>query len=349
LVGSVIAERYDVVSVIGQGGMGTVFMANHRDLERPVAIKVLNAVQAAKTTSVMRFHNEARTAGSIGHPNICEVYDLGTLPTGSPYLVMEYLSGETLAACITRKKQLDLLEAIDIIAQVLAGLSAAHAKGIVHRDIKPENILLVSEPRQTVKILDFGVSKMLGDDPYGEGEDVLSLTRTGMVMGTPYYMAAEQARGERDLDSRVDVYACGVMLYEALAGKRPYIAPNYNALLLQIVGKPASRLSQHRPNIPPRAEAIVAKAMERNRDKRYGTANEFRQALTSLRDELAPKAQTKSRRARPVVPAYNIDDEDHHTLVRSEELFEVESSPTYIETERMHQEDFNPPSRKPRS
>jgi eukaryotic-like serine/threonine-protein kinase len=349
LVGSVIAERYDVVSVIGQGGMGTVFLANHRVLERPVAIKVLNALQAAKTTSVMRFHNEARTAGSIGHPNICEVYDLGTLPTGSPYLVMEYLSGETLAACIARTGQLDVLEAIDVIAHVLAGLSAAHAKGIVHRDIKPENILLVTEPRQTVKILDFGVSKMLGDDPYGEGEDVLSLTRTGMVMGTPYYMAAEQARGERDLDSRVDVYACGVMLYEALAGKRPYIAPNYNALLLQIVGKPASRLSQHRPNVPPRAEAIVAKAMERNRDKRYGTANEFRQALTSLREELAPKAPAKIRKARPVVPAYNIDDEDHHTLVRSEELFEVESSPTYIETERMHQEDFNPPSRKPRS
>ncbi len=155
LVGTVIAGRYVVESVLGQGGMGTVFQALHTDLDRPVAIKVLNPQQAAKTSSVQRFHNEARSSGAIGHPNICEVYDLGTLPSGSPFLVMEYITGETLAARVGREKGLPVLDAIDILGGVLAGLSAAHAKSIVHRDIKPENIMLITTPRPGVKILDF--------------------------------------------------------------------------------------------------------------------------------------------------------------------------------------------------
>ncbi len=301
LVGTVISGRYVVESVLGQGGMGTVFQALHTDLDRPVAIKVLNPQQAAKTSSVQRFHNEARSSGAIGHPNICEVYDLGTLPSGSPFLVMEYITGETLAARVGREKGLPVLDAIDILAGVLAGLSAAHAKSIVHRDIKPENIMLITTPRPGVKILDFGVSKMLGPDPYGEGEDVLSLTRTGMVMGTPYYMSAEQARGDRDLDARVDVYACGVMLYEALAGKRPYTAPNYNALLLQIVGKPPTPLRQLVPTLPERLEAIVVRAMERDRNVRYQSAAEFRAELLAFREEIAPK--TKSPPRERTVPA----------------------------------------------
>jgi eukaryotic-like serine/threonine-protein kinase len=311
LIGTILAERYKILSVIGQGGMGTVFLANHLDLDRPVAIKVLNPQQITKQAAVLRFHNEARTAGSIGHPNICEVYDLGTLPSGSPYIVMEYLTGDTLAAHIARHGKLEALEAMDIIAQVLAGLSAAHNKSIVHRDIKPENILLVSKPRPMVKILDFGVSKMLGDDPYGEGEDVLSLTRTGMVMGTPYYMSAEQARGERDLDGRVDVYACGVMLYEALAGKRPYIAPNYNALLIQIVGKSPPPLKEACPTIAPKLEALVTQAMARDRNKRFQTAAEFRTALTALHAELSPPKEERARRARV----------ESTMVVRDEELF----------------------------
>lgn len=313
MIGSILADRYKILSVIGQGGMGTVFRANHLELDRMVAIKVLNPQQITKQAAVLRFHNEARTAGSIGHPNICEVYDLGTLPSGSPYLVMEYLVGDTLAAHIARHGHIETIEAMDIIAHVLAGLTAAHSKGVVHRDIKPENILLAAKPHSGVKILDFGVSKMLGTDPYGEGEDVLSLTRTGMVMGTPYYMAAEQARGERDLDGRVDVYACGVMLYEALAGKRPYTAPNYNALLLQIVGKSPAKLSSHRPEIPKQVEAIVERAMDRNRDKRYQTAAEFRAALAKARADLAPKPQPKIRTAPP--------SRDATMNVRDEELF----------------------------
>jgi eukaryotic-like serine/threonine-protein kinase len=316
LLGTILAERYKILSVIGQGGMGTVFQATHLDLDRPVAIKVLNPQQITKKAAVLRFHNEARTAGSIGHPNICEVYDLGTLPSGSPYIVMEYLTGDTLAAHIARHGKLDAIEAMDIIAQVLAGLSAAHGKGIVHRDIKPENILLVSKPRPMVKILDFGVSKMLGDDPYGEGEDVLSLTRTGMVMGTPYYMSAEQARGERDLDGRVDVYACGVMLYEALAGKRPYIAPNYNALLIQIVGKAPTPLTQHNPSVPPSLEAMVKRAMERDRNRRFQSATEFRTALLGLRAELAP-IKVKERGASVPPPKPSLEDT---MTVREDEL-----------------------------
>jgi eukaryotic-like serine/threonine-protein kinase len=297
LVGSTIAERYEIRGILGQGGMGTVFRGYHLDLDRPVAVKVLNPAQIVKRSAVQRFHNEARSSGMIGHPNICEVYDLGTLPSGSPYLVMEFIRGETLSARIARDKAMGLLAAIDVISSVLAGLVAAHSKSIVHRDIKPENIMLLPPPSNGVKILDFGVSKMLGPDPYGEGEDVLSLTRTGMVMGTPYYMSAEQARGERDLDVRVDVYACGVMLYEALTGKRPYTASNYNALLLKIVGGPPTPLLKLKPELPPAIGEIVARAMKLERKERYQNAYDFRTELQSLREQIGSRARASRDRS----------------------------------------------------
>ena len=203
--------------------MGTVYEAEHLGLGRAVAVKVLNPSQAKKRVAVKRFQQEARAAGAIGHPNICEVYDLGLLDDGSPYLVMEKLIGTTLADRISREGGLPFDEIADVMIQVLSGLIAAHDKGIVHRDIKPENIFLARRVGcpPIVKILDFGVSKMMPQ--FQGGDEQLDLTRTGMVMGTPYYMSPEQARGERNLDGRVDVYACGVMMYEAIVGKRPFL------------------------------------------------------------------------------------------------------------------------------
>jgi len=292
LVGQVLGGRYEVHGILGEGGMGTVYDAFHRGLGRPVAIKILNPSQAKKRVAVKRFQQEARAAGAIGHPNICEVYDMGLLDDASPYLVMERLVGTTLADRIAREGGLPFDEIIDVMIQVLSGLIAAHEKGIVHRDIKPENIFLAQRLGcpPIAKILDFGVSKMMAQ--FAGPEDQLDLTRTGMVMGTPYYMSPEQARGERNLDGRVDVYACGVMMYESIVGRRPFLAPNYNALLLAIINSTPKPIREARPATPPAIEAVVTRAMMRAREDRYPSAHHFLRDVQSL---FAPKTSGSGR------------------------------------------------------
>jgi eukaryotic-like serine/threonine-protein kinase len=304
LIGQTVGGRYVVRGVLGEGGMGTVYDAEHMGLGRGVAIKVLSPSQARKRVAVKRFQQEARAAGAIGHPNICEVYDMGLLEDGSPYLVMEKLVGQTLADHIAREGGLPFEEVVDVMIQVLAGLIAAHEKGIVHRDIKPENIFLahrVGVP-PIAKILDFGVSKMLPQF-LQSNEEALDLTRTGMVMGTPYYMSPEQARGERNLDGRVDVYACGVMMYESLVGKRPFLAPNYNALLLSIISTTPKSIREVRPATPPVLEQIVQRAMMKARDDRYPSAAHFMHELQAIQPARAvvPRAPTAAERARAPV------------------------------------------------
>ena len=281
LFGQTIGGRYRIKGVLGEGGMGTVYDAEHLGLSRQVAIKVLSPSQAKKKVAVKRFQQEARAAGAIGHPNICEVYDLGLLDDGSPYLVMEKLVGQTLAERIAKEGGLPFDDVVEVVSQVLSGLVAAHEKGIVHRDIKPENIFLARRLGcpPIIKLLDFGVSKMMPE--FQTGDDALDLTRTGMVMGTPYYMSPEQARGERNLDGRVDVYACGVVMYEAIAGKRPFLAPNYNALLLAIINTTPRPLRELRPATPPELEAIIERAMEKNRANRYASAKQMLRDLTA--------------------------------------------------------------------
>ena len=305
LIGRTVSDRYVIKGVLGEGGMGTVYEAEHLGLGRAVAIKVLNPAQAKKRVAVKRFQQEARAAGAIGHPNICEVYDLGLLDDGSPYLVMEKLIGTTLADRIQREGGLPFDEITDVMNQVLAGLIAAHDKGIVHRDIKPENIFLARRVGcpPIAKILDFGVSKMMPQ--FQGGEEQLDLTRTGMVMGTPYYMSPEQARGERNLDGRVDVYACGVMMYESIIGKRPFLAPNYNALLLAIINTTPRPLHELRPATPPQLEAIVVRAMARVREDRYPTANAM------LRDVQVLPTNAPAQR----IPAPPTTDERHRAQV----------------------------------
>jgi eukaryotic-like serine/threonine-protein kinase len=299
LLGKTIGGRYRVRGILGEGGMGTVFEAEHIALGRSVAVKVLHAAQARKKDSVRRFQREARAAGAIGHPNICGVIDLGTLDDGSPYIVMERLVGETLGDRVAAEAGLPFDDVIDILVQVLSGLVAAHEQQIVHRDIKPENIFLTKRVGcpPLVKLLDFGVSKVT--PAAGVRQEDLSLTRTGMVMGTPYYMAPEQARGERDLDARVDLYACGVILYEALTGRRPFTASNYNALLMQILSATPRAASELRPALPPAFDAVIAKAMARRREDRYEAASDFQRDLLALR----PQSVTRIAAAAEVVRA----------------------------------------------
>jgi serine/threonine-protein kinase len=305
LIGKTIGQKYHVKSVIGEGGMGTVFEAEHHALGRTVAIKVLHPLQAKRPVAVKRFQQEARAAGAIGHPNICEVYDLGTLDDGSPYLVMERLLGETMADRIAREGGLPFVDVIDGMTEVLSALTAAHEKGIVHRDIKPENVFMTRRTgvAPIAKLLDFGVSKVLS---MSGGDEELALTRTGMVMGTPFYMSPEQARGDRDLDARVDIYGCGVMMYEMLTGRRPFRASNYNALLVQILSAQPAPARELRGDLPVGFDRVIQKSMRRARDERYQNAIEFQKDLATLKKQLAgaPPMPELARKAfpRPLVP-----------------------------------------------
>jgi serine/threonine-protein kinase len=281
LIGRTIDGKYRIQAILGMGGMGTVLAAEHVAIGRPVAIKVLHKNQLHKGRAVRRFHREARAAGSIGHPNICEVYDVGVLLDESPYLVMERLVGETLDTRLVARGRLDVGEIVDLFSQVLSGLLAAHEKGIVHRDVKPENVFItrpVGYP-SVVKILDFGISML----PLSAAEDSTS----GLVMGTPHYMAPEQAGGEPDLDGRVDVYSCGVMLYRALTGRLPYTARSFEALLAQVLTtepRPARELC---PDMPGAFDGILAKALAKTRHDRYPGAAAFLVDLQSLRGPAA--------------------------------------------------------------
>jgi serine/threonine-protein kinase len=294
LVATTIGGKYLVRSVLGEGGMGTVYEAEHIAIGRSVAVKVLHSHQAKKKDAIRRFHQEARAACATLHPNICEVYDLGALDDGRPYLVMEKLVGETLADRIACEGGLPFEDVVEILVQVLSGLIAAHEKGVVHRDIKPENVFLTRRVGcpPLCKLLDFGVSKVIGP-VVGDRDDDLDLTRTGMVMGTPYYMSPEQARGDRNLDERVDLYACGVLLYEVITGRRPFSAANYNALLIQVLSGTPTPARELRPALPSGFDPVLAKAMARDRERRYRKAAEFQRDLQALRDRsgLQPPAR----------------------------------------------------------
>ena len=280
MVGDIIGMKYKLNAVLGLGGMGAVYDAEHIQLGRPVAIKVLmRTPNTSGANAEKRFLKEARSAGSLAHPNICQVFDYGTLPGGSAFLVMEKLVGETLGQRLGRERRLPITEAIAITRQVLAGLGAAHEQNILHRDVKPENVFLARIGDEIVaKILDFGIAKNMAS----HGGTLDTLTQHGMVMGTPHYMSPEQARGRRDLDARVDLYACGVMLYEMLAGVRPFEAKMANDILLQIVRNAPAPLRGHRPEVSTELERIVLRAMRKERADRFATAAEFLADLTAL-------------------------------------------------------------------
>lgn len=279
-LGTVVEEKYRLLSTIGQGGMGAVFEAEHLKTGRRVAIKVLKPEHVEKKEAVARMRHEARVVSQIGHPNICEILDIGQLPSGAPFLVMERLLGETLAAKIEKNGWVEVGELVEIAVQVLAGLEAAHRSNVIHRDMKPDNIFLADRTHSVVaKILDFGISKAM----VGENEVPHNLTRTGMVMGTPYYMAPEQAMGERALDGRVDVWGVGVVMYEALTGRRPFVAKNYNALLVQILTVQPPLANQGNPRVAPELALIVNRALEKRRDARFRSAKELSEALAPFR------------------------------------------------------------------
>lgn len=276
--GDIIDGKYRIVRLIGEGGMGSVFEGENIRIHRQVAIKVLHSSVAESVDAVQRFEREAQAAGRIGSEHIVEVLDLGELPGGDRYMVMEYLDGEALNDRIRNRGRLAPREAAAIVVQLLEGLCAAHDAGIVHRDLKPENVFLLKNKggrKDFVKIVDFGISKFssLGGE--------FSMTRTGAVMGTPYYLSPEQAKGDRSLDHRADLYAVGVILYEAVAGAVPFDGETFNELLFKIVLEPVKPLSTVALDIDAAFSSIVNKAMARDPEARYQSARELQEALSA--------------------------------------------------------------------
>jgi serine/threonine protein kinase len=283
LVGTVIAERYEIVRRIGEGGMGAVYEARHTVIGKRVAVKVLLEKFLEKPELVARLLQEARLASSIGHEHIVDVTDFGTTSDGRAFVVMEFLEGESLAELVIRDAPLPVERSLHITRQVASALGAAHDKGIVHRDVKPENVYLVRRgDMDFVKVVDFGVSKAVHTRE--DGPEWQRLTRTGMVLGTPLYMSPEQARGGEDVDSRADVWAVGVMLYECLTGEVPFRAQNYLGVISQVLTEEATAPSRLRPElgIPPGVELVVMRALEKDRSKRYQQMADLERDLERL-------------------------------------------------------------------
>jgi len=276
-IGITLDGKYELVRLIGEGGMGAVYEATHKLIGRRLAVKFLHALYATNAEVITRFQREAQAAAQIGHENIIEVTDMGTASDGAPYLVMEYLEGSDVKGATEKDGKLSPKRVAHILVQALSALQAAHNVGIIHRDLKPENIFLTSKGVNPdyVKLLDFGISKFRTFD----GEGVKGLTQTGTVLGTPHYMSPEQARGEQNLTPQSDIYAMGVIMYQMLTGQLPFDAANYNALLIKILTEDPTPVEVLSPELPPALVEIVKKAMARDTADRYGTCDEMRERL----------------------------------------------------------------------
>jgi eukaryotic-like serine/threonine-protein kinase len=284
--GQIIDAKYKVIRLIGEGGMGTVYEGENTRIARRVAIKVLHAQVAALSDFVARFEREAKAVARIGSQHVCDVLDLGDLPNGDRYIVMEYLEGTSFEDRLVERGKLTPAQLAPIAFELLEGLGTMHLAGVIHRDLKPANIFLsrTSGGRgEVVKILDFGVAKL---QPLA-GE-VGSMTQTGTMMGTPLYMSPEQARGARDVDGRTDLYAASVMFYRALTGQLPYNAETLNELLFKIVLEDPKPLRDVAPEVDEVFAAIVHKGLARELPQRFQSARAFQ-------DEIAIWGKTQGR------------------------------------------------------
>ncbi len=268
-----LAGKYRLGRLLGEGGMGAVYEAEHTGLGSRVAIKLLSE-HIQNERAIARFRREARAMAAVRHDNVVTVTDTGTDEEGTPFLVMELLEGESLNALIKRERKLSAEAAAAVAVQILGGLAAAHERGIVHRDLKPGNVFLAwaSEGERRVKILDFGISKFAEAATH-------ELTAEGTMIGTPHYMAPEQARGDKDVDARADLYAVGVLLYRMVAGRLPYNKKPSEGLYEEILGGNPPRPRELAPDLPEPLEAVILKAMSLEPADRYPTARAMRAAL----------------------------------------------------------------------
>lgn len=264
-----IAGKYKVGRQIGQGAFGYVLEAENVAIGRIVAIKILSKASA---DSARRMRREARVLAGLHHTNICDVYDVGSLPDGRPFIVLERLRGETLDARLQRERRFSLERTVQIFSQILSALQAAHSTGIIHRDLKPANVFLVEAAGcpPIVKLVDFGLAKDLHESG--------SATRPGVACGSPPHMSPEQLRGD-PVDERSDLFALGVMLYQVLAGRHPFFASTVFELASKILHEPAPALRRVRPTLPAWVEVVVRRALEKRPDNRFSCAAEMQRAL----------------------------------------------------------------------
>jgi eukaryotic-like serine/threonine-protein kinase len=275
--GSVVGGRFEIVSVLGAGGMGTVFKARDRELDEVVALKILKAELAGDAANVERMREELRLARRITHPNVLRTFDLGTVDLGGvegvPYITMEYVQGVTLARLLEHAGRLSLSGGLRVARQLCHGLAAAHAEGVVHRDIKPPNLLL--QPNGNVKLMDFGIARRQRRvDP--------GLTSVGWVMGTPLYLAPEQLRGEEP-DGRTDLYACGVVFYEMFTGAPPFAGASYADLAAKTMREEPPPPSTAWPEIPPALEAVILRCLAKDRGERPADVGELLAEVDGIR------------------------------------------------------------------
>jgi serine/threonine protein kinase len=270
-----VGDRYKLVRLLGRGGHGRVYEAIHTHLDRHYALKVLGPPDEARGTKG-RFEREAKLLSLLNHENIVGVIDAGVDPVRGQYLVLELVNGRTLADYIDKQMSINTPLLISLIEQLAKGLHHAHQQKIVHRDLKPENIMLSPLPSggYIVKILDFGIAKLTEPGPE-------AITRSGWSLGTAAYMAPEQARGGRDLDERVDVFAFGVVTYEVLAGKRPFDGSSYNETLFKVVSQPHESILVHRPDLSKEVASVLDRALCKEREGRYSSVAEFADRLTT--------------------------------------------------------------------
>jgi serine/threonine-protein kinase len=275
LVGQTIASSYTIVRVLGEGGMGRVYEARHTRIGgKRFAIKMLHPEFARQPEVLTRFQREAEAAANIHSPHIVDVYDVDRTPDGRAFIVAEYLDGKEFANYLDEVGKMPVGGAVRIVRQICKALAAAHEKGVVHRDMKPENVFLTGDPQRPIaKVIDFGISK-IGDKPG------TALTKTGMIMGTPSYMAPEQARGER-VDHRADIYAVGAILYCALTGQRPFDKDDPTATLTAVLTQDPPRPRSLEPSIPEPLEMIIQKAMAKRPQDRYESMLELDEALSA--------------------------------------------------------------------
>ncbi len=283
LIGVLVTGRYRVQARIGEGGMGTVYVAEHEAIEKKIALKVLHQEYSANPEVVERFKQEAISASRIKHPNVIDVFDFGQLDDGSCFIAMELLEGQDLGEVLGKGKALSPQRALRMTLQIARALGLAHSRGVVHRDMKPENVFLQRTPEdeEIVKIVDFGIAQLRRADEAEQQETrQRRLTKTGMIFGTPEYMAPEQARGQA-VDQRTDIYAAGIILYELLSGAVPFVGESFLDVLNQHVLDPVPSLRQQKPDLEISAElnAVVEKALAKSPDDRFPTMKDFAQAL----------------------------------------------------------------------
>ncbi len=298
LIGQTLNDTYVVESIIGEGGMGRVYRARHTRIhQKQFALKVVRPEFTRNAEVLARFRREAEAAACVSNPYVVGVYDVGRTAQGWEYMVCDYLDGIDLAAHIERVRRVSIESAVHIALRVCEGLEAAHEAGVIHRDLKPHNIFLLRDStghisaRPDIRVLDFGLSR------FQDAGDT-ALTKTGVIMGTPAYMAPEQARGER-VDVRADVYGAGAILYVALTGQPPFKDETVQLIVLQVLGKEPVRPRALNPEIPENLELVIQRAMAKNPDERYPNMTELRRALEPFAGEMALARPNSGRSPMP--------------------------------------------------